>query len=83
MDKPQYLRLNAAAEPGGWVRVEVADAEGRPLEGLTRDECEPLSGDCLDWCPVWQSDRTLRHVTDQAIRLRVHARRASVFALTV
>jgi hypothetical protein len=83
MDRPDDLRLNAAAEPAGWLRVEVADAGGRPLDGLTRDECEPLLEDRLDWRPAWQSGKTLSGVADRAIRLRIHARRASVFALTV
>ena len=83
IDKPHDLRLNAAADPGGWLRVEVADAEGRPLAGLTRDECVPLSGDSLGWRPRWQSGKSLRDVADRAIRLRIHAWRATVFALTV
>ena len=81
MDTPQDLRLNAAAETNGWLRVEVTDADGRPLEGLTRDECQPISADGLSSRPCWQSGQTLEDVRTRAIRLRIHACRASVFAL--
>ena len=83
MNKPRNLCLNAATESGGWLRVEVADADGRPLEGLTRDACNPLSGDRTDLRPCWQSGKTLEDVTATTIRLRIHARRASVFALGI
>jgi len=81
MDKPRDLRLNTSTESDGWLRVEVADAEGQPLEGLTRDESAPFCGDSADFPPRWQSGKTLQDVEARAIRLRIHAQRASVFAL--
>ncbi len=83
MDKPQGLSLNASTEADGWLRVEVADADGRPIEGLTQADCHPLSGDALAFRPRWQTGKTLDDVPTDAIRLRIHARRASLYALGV
>jgi hypothetical protein len=81
MEAPSDLRLNAATERNGWVRVGVTDADGRPIQGLTQDECTPISGDAMDIRPAWQSGKTLESVTVPAIRFRISARRASIFAL--
>ena len=81
MERPHALEINAATEGDGWLRVEAIDAEGRPLEGLTAEECEPISGDRLDFAPLWRSGRTIADVDAAVIRLRIHARRAALFAL--
>ncbi|MEO6788172.1 MAG: hypothetical protein ABI318_18770, partial [Chthoniobacteraceae bacterium] len=39
------LTVNYRAAPGGSVRVELQDADGKPVEGFHLDDCEPLTGD--------------------------------------
>ena len=81
VDKPQDLRLNAATRNDGWVRVEVTDADGRPIAGFAGDECMPFSGDSAGFQPCWGSGKKLADLPVSAIRLRIQACRASLFAL--
>jgi len=77
------LALNAATSDDGWVRVAVLDACGSALEGYSLEECEPLSGDCAELRPFWTSGRTVRDIAPDEFRLRIVAKNARVFALTV
>lgn len=81
IQNPGKLALNAAAEPGGWLRVEVTDSDGCPLAGFTQAESKPITGDGLNIVPRWRSGKTIAHLRVKDIRLRIHARRASIFAL--
>ena len=44
------LELNYIAwpRPAGKIRVEIQDANGEPLKGLTLNDCKPLRGDDID-----------------------------------
>ncbi len=81
MEKPRDLTLNAHTEGDGWVRVEVDDADGRVIDGFSADECVPFSGDDLGWRPTWKSGKGVDLLAGQMVRLRISARRASLFAL--
>ncbi len=83
LPRPADIRLNVATEPDGWIAVEVADAEGRPLRGMTRAEAVPITGDHLAIRPQWTSGQSPEELPESAIRLRIHARRASLYALEV
>ena len=48
------LEVNADAE-GGQVLVELCGADGRVLDGFSREECLPLSTDDLRWQVRWKA----------------------------
>jgi len=83
LPRPDRLSLNASVGNDGWVRVEVLDAAGAALDGFLLDQSRPLAGDGLDLIPTWTSGRTLADVRAANIRLRLTARRASVYALNL
>ena len=47
------LCINARCRPGGYVRVEVTDAQDRPLPGATEADCDPFTGDALTHTVTW------------------------------
>ena len=73
------LNIDAAA---GEARVEVLDAAGQPIPGLTLADCRPITGDALAAPVVWAS-KSLADVAGQPVRLRFALRNASLFALEV
>ena len=48
------LEVNADAE-GGQVLVELCGADGRVLDGFSREECLPLSANDLRWQVRWKA----------------------------
>ena len=74
------LVLNFVTAPKGSVRVEVQDAEGKPLKGLTLADCTELRGDAIDRPVTWQGGESLRRWADRPIRLRFVLRDADLFS---
>jgi len=82
------LRLNAAVGKAGWVRPEVADMGGNAIEGFTRAEAAPLTGDAAAHDVQWQKrGRTYglgalpAVARGKPVRLRFWLEQAKIFAL--
>ena len=73
--------VNARTAADGELRVELQDAEARPLAGFTAADCRPISGDGtahrVEWRGVGQAEAPVGRPT----RLRLTARRASVYSV--
>jgi len=74
------MTLNVNAE-GGEVGVQVVDAEGDPIPGLTFADCQPITTDSLD-APV-HCARSLEEVKGIPIHLEFRLRNAQLFAFTL
>ena len=75
------LFVNAAGEADGWLKVEVLEADNRPIPGLGLADCEPVTGDRTDHPVRWRGGAGLP--TDRPIRLKVAARNARLYSLFV
>lgn len=75
------LFLNYQTQPGGFVRVQLEDAQGQPLKGFSSDACEKLSGDHVDGQVTWKSDAKLASLAGQPVRLRIELKNADVYSL--
>jgi hypothetical protein len=52
------LRVNYAAQ-GGWLRVEVLDADGKAVPGYGRADCKALTGDAVNAKVSWKKHDAL------------------------
>lgn len=75
------LKLNYATSAGGSVRVELQDADGRPLPGFTLSECRVLVGDTLDQTVTWTNGNDVSSLAGKAVRLRFVLQEADLFAI--
>jgi hypothetical protein len=73
--------VNARTADDGEVRVELQDAEARPLAGFTAADCRPIRGDAtaqrVEWRGVGQAEAPI----GQPTRIRLTARQASVYSV--
>lgn len=76
------LVLNYHANPEGSVRVEILDANGKVLEGFSREDCEPLTGDSTKAAVKWkgQSDLT-RAASKDGVRVKFVLKNADLYSL--
>ena len=74
------LVVNLATQKHGELRVEVQDHEGRPIDGFTLKDCEPLSGDSIKQTVRWKSGRDLRRLGGMPIRLRFRLSGGDLYA---
>jgi hypothetical protein len=77
-----HLFVNAAAAAGA-VRVEVCDLEGRPLPGLSRDDCRPVTVDGTKQIVRWGAGEDLRRLTGRPVRFRFFLEHAELYAFWV
>ena len=73
------LEVNANAE-GGQVRVELCGADGRVLDGFSREDCLPLSGDELRWQVKWRAGDISRIKRD--VKIRFVMNRSKLYSFT-
>ena len=74
------LELNVSTSAAGSVRVEIQDAEGRPLDGFRLSDCREIFGDRLDAVVGWTAGPDVGRLAGRAVRLRFVVRDADLFA---
>jgi hypothetical protein len=72
------LMLNVDASRGE-ARVQVCDAEERPLPGFAFTDCRPIAEDSLAAALSWK--RPLRELRGRTVRLQFLLRESRLFAL--
>ena len=75
--------VNARTAPDGEVRVELQDAEARPLPGFTTADCRPIRSDSTAHRVEWRGVGQAEAPVGQPTRIRLTARQASVYAVFV
>ena len=78
----ERLELNYSTSAGGQVRVEVLDADGRPVPGFELDQCKPLIGDRIAAEVAWADENTsLGQLAGKPVRLRFVLEDADLYSL--
>ena len=75
MEADSELRLNYRCDPGGSIRVEILNQEGRAA-----DKAVPLTGDALAGVASWQSGSAIGACADADCVARLHLDQAEVYA---
>ncbi len=76
------LSLNLATSAGGSVRVEIQDAERKPIEGYSLADCTEIFGDSLEYAVRWQEKGTdVGKLAGRPVRLRFVIRDADIYSL--
>jgi hypothetical protein len=74
------LALNFSRSAAGDVRVEIQDAEGRPLPGYSLEDCPPIFGDTLARTVVWKAGSDVSSLAGKTVRLRFFLKDADLFS---
>lgn len=76
------LTVNYRADHDGKLRVELQDTEGRPFEGFSLDDCEPLTGDEVDATVRWKGGAmALPNMARRPFRIRFVFEKATLFSM--
>lgn len=73
------FELNAQA-PAGWVRAQLAEPDGKPIEGYTFADSDVLHGDQTAWRPRW-GGRDASELADRFVTLEIHLENARLYAI--
>jgi hypothetical protein len=77
------LHLNYSTSAAGSVQVEVQDANGRAVPGLTVQDMAPLFGDELDAAVKWRQGSDLAALAGRPVRLRFVLKDADLFSIRI
>lgn len=75
------LLLNFATSAAGGIRVELQDADGKPISGFSAADCHELIGNEIERAVSWQSGSNLGKLAGQPVRLRFEMKDADLYAL--
>lgn len=75
------LWLNFATSAAGGVRVEVQDAEGKPLPGYSLAEARELIGNEIERPAAWKAGEEVAALAGKTVRLRFVMKDADVYSL--
>ena len=74
------LALNFATSAAGSIRVELLDAEGRPIEGFTLADCDEVFGDEVQRAVTWNEGADVSALAGTPVRLRFTMRDADLYS---
>jgi len=75
------LELNYATSAAGSLRVEMRDAENRPIPGYSLREAVDLFGNRIAGRAAWKNGTDVGRLADQPVRLRFVMRDADLYSI--
>ena len=79
--KGNRLRINFATSSAGSIRVEIQDANGKPLSGFKLNDCPDVFGDEIERTVEWKGGSDVSKLAGQTVRLRFFLKDADLYAL--
>lgn len=77
------LVLNHCTDPTGEILVQVVDAQGRLIPGLTFEDCTPCRGNRFEEKVTWVGSASLAKASGQKVKFMFRLRASKLFALEV
>ena len=66
--------------PRGWLRVEIQDAEGKPIPGFAEQECAPVHADSVRHEVTWRGGGDVGALAGKPVRLRIRLGDGELFS---
>ncbi|MCG8602820.1 MAG: sulfatase-like hydrolase/transferase [Verrucomicrobiales bacterium] len=77
----KQLSLNFATSAAGEIKIEIQDANGKPVPGFTLAECREVIGNEISRNVTWESTAKLSDLAGKPVRLRIVMKDADLYAL--
>ena len=75
------LVVNFATSAAGSIRVEIQDAQGKPIPGFQLSEAKELIGNRIEHTVAWKAGDDVSRLAGQPVRLRFVMKDADLYAL--
>lgn len=76
----KFLVVNGVTKPGGSIRAEVLDEQGKPVAGKTLMECQPFTGDNIQHIIRWQNSSDISAQAGKPTQLRFVLQDADLYS---
>ncbi|MFO7973996.1 MAG: hypothetical protein R6V12_05110, partial [Candidatus Hydrogenedentota bacterium] len=75
------LEINFATSAAGSIWIELQQADGSPVEGFTKDDCDEIIGDQIKRVVSWKGNTDVSAWADKPVRLRFVMKDADLYAI--
>ncbi len=75
------LSLNVSTSAAGSVFVEILDAGGKPIAGLTKDDCDVIIGDRINYIVSWKGNSNIISHSGKPVRLKFYLKDADLYSI--
>ena len=75
------LAINYSTSAAGGLRIEIQEANGRPIPGYALADCPEIIGDQIERVVAWTGGSDLSKLAGRAVRLRVTMKDADLYSL--
>ena len=62
------------------MRVEIQDAQGKPIDGFSLADCPEMIGDRIDQAVTWKSGTDVSSLAGKPVRLRFRMKDADLYS---
>ena len=77
----RHLEVNYSTSAAGGIHVEIQDAAGQPIKGVTLDDSKLLYGDEISRIVKWNDGTDISRLAGQPIRLRFVMNEADLYSI--
>lgn len=77
----RHLVMNYSTSAPGSIKVEIQDAEGKPVPGFGLDDCIEIWGDELERIVAWKAGYDLSSLAVKPVRLRFVMKDADLYSV--
>ena len=77
----ERLEINYRTSAAGSLRVEIQDADGKPLPGFTASDCQEIVGDEIKRVVRWKGGPDMSALAGRPVRLRFVMKDADLYSL--
>jgi hypothetical protein len=75
------LVVNYATDAVGWLRFELCEPDGTPIDGFTLVDSQALFGNEIEHTVAWRSGTDLSALAGRPVRLRVRLENADLYSI--
>jgi len=75
------LSLNVATSAAGKVQIALLNPDATPIPGFTREDCDLIFGDSLDYRVSWKGNTSVAALIGKPVVLKVWMQEADLFAM--
>jgi hypothetical protein len=76
----EKLSINFSTSAAGSIRVEIQDADGKPIPGHTLQDCHEIVGDEIKRAVSWKKTSDMTRLAGQPVRLRFVMKDADLYS---
>ena len=75
------LSLNVATSAAGMVQIAIHSTDGTPIPGYTKEDCDLIFGDSLDYRVSWKGNPSVAALIGKPVVLKVSMREADLYSM--